>query len=76
MDAYETKCQYNIAETCAASISLDQLREISEDKSRDILDTSKILNYGDIRGSDALRNNLARLYSARTASPLTAESSM
>jgi aspartate/methionine/tyrosine aminotransferase len=70
MDAYETKCRYNIAETCCASISVDQLRDLSENK-REVIDTSKILNYGAIRGSDELRNNLARLYSAKVATPLS-----
>lgn len=70
MDAYELKCQYNIAETCCASISVDQLRELSESKNKDIFQTSTPLTYGAIRGSDALRNNLARLYSAKSANPL------
>lgn len=73
MDEYETKCQYNIAETCCASISIDQLRELSEDKDAQIFQTSKALTYGAIRGSDALRNNLARLYSAKSANPLSPE---
>lgn len=71
MDAYETKCKYNIAETCCASISIDQLRELSDNKDKPVLDTSKILNYGPIRGSEELRTNLARLYSAKVASPLS-----
>lgn len=66
MDEHETKCKYNIAETCCASISIDQLQELSEDKDRPVFETSQILNYGAIRGSDALRSNLARLYSARS----------
>ncbi|KAF2279540.1 PLP-dependent transferase [Westerdykella ornata] len=65
MDKYENHCKYNIAETCCASISLDQLQELSEDKGRPLLQTAKTLNYGAIRGSDALRENLARLYSAK-----------
>ncbi|USP82729.1 uncharacterized protein yc1106_10003 [Curvularia clavata] len=73
MDAYETKCKYNIAETCCASISVDQLRDLSEDKEKQVLDTSRILNYGAIRGSDELRNNLARLYSVKVTTPLPAE---
>ncbi len=73
MDAYETKCKYNIAETCCASISIDQLRELSEDKDKQVVDTSKVLNYGAIRGSPDLRANLARLYSAKAATPLPAE---
>jgi hypothetical protein len=47
MDAYENKCKYNIAETCCASISIDQLRELSENKNREVFDTSRILNYGE-----------------------------
>ncbi|KAF2007262.1 PLP-dependent transferase [Amniculicola lignicola CBS 123094] len=67
MDQYETKCEYNIAETCAASISIDELQKLSEDKGREIFQTSTPLTYGSIRGSDALRGNLSRLYSARSA---------
>ncbi|KAL1612706.1 hypothetical protein SLS60_000935 [Paraconiothyrium brasiliense] len=66
MDKYEHNCKYNIAETCCASISIDQLRELSEDKRRDIFQTSTALTYGAIRGSDGLRDNLSRLYSARS----------
>ncbi|PSN70211.1 PLP-dependent transferase [Corynespora cassiicola Philippines] len=72
MDEHENNCKYNIAETCCASISVDELRELSEDKSRDVFQTSKALTYGAIRGSDALRNNLAHLYSAK-GTPLPAE---
>ncbi|KAJ9644039.1 hypothetical protein H2201_006626 [Coniosporium apollinis] len=74
MDDYETKCKYNIAETCCASISLDQLHELSEDKSASaVLPSSKKLDYGAIRGSQALRNNLSRLYSSRVGTPLPAD---
>lgn len=71
MDAHENNCKYNIAETCCASISIDQLRELSEDKTREVFNTSKPLTYGAIRGSDELRNNLARLYSAKVTTPLS-----
>ena len=73
MDAYEQSCKYNIAETCCASISLDTLQQLSEDKTATILPPSKILNYGAIRGSDALRTNLSKLYSAKAATPLPPE---
>jgi aspartate/methionine/tyrosine aminotransferase len=73
MDAHENDCKYNLAETCCASLSVNQLRELGENKSREVIDTSKALTYGAIRGSDELRNNLARLYSAKVASPLPAE---
>ena len=74
MDAYETKAKYNIAETCCASISIDQLVELSENKNTNVIQTSKPLTYGAIRGSDELRQNLARLYSAKVTSPLSPES--
>lgn len=71
MDAHETKCKYNIAETCCASVSVDQLRDLSENKETPVFDTTRILNYGDIRGSEELRSNLARLYSAKVTTPLS-----
>lgn len=73
MDLYETKAKYNLAETCCASISIDELVAISEDKNAkasDIIDTSAVQNYGEIRGSAVLKNNLARLYSAKVGTPL------
>ena len=70
MDTYETTAKYNIAETCAASISLAQLRELSEDKSTEIWNPSTVLTYGPIRGSEKLRSNLANLYSSKAPSPL------
>ncbi|CAI6335955.1 unnamed protein product [Periconia digitata] len=73
MDEHEHNCKYNIAETCAASISIDQLRDISDDKQRQVFDTAKPLTYGTIRGSQNLRDNLSRLYSAKTATPLPAD---
>ncbi|KAF1354451.1 PLP-dependent transferase [Lizonia empirigonia] len=71
MDAYEHHCKYNVAETCCASISIDQLRELSDDKKGDVLKTDRVLTYGAIRGAEDLRTNLARLYSAKVTSPLS-----
>jgi aspartate/methionine/tyrosine aminotransferase len=75
MDKYETvPGVLNIAETCAASISIDDLVGLCEDPNTPIpLSTSTKLTYGPIRGSDALRERLASLYSARVSSPLPAE---
>jgi len=72
MDQYETTPGVlNIAETCAASISIDELVGLCEDPHvKGPLDTSTKLTYGSIRGSDALRGRLASLYSIRTSSPL------
>ena len=67
MDAHETHAKYNIAETCVASISLGDLRGLSDDKSSEIWSSSTKLTYGTIRGSEKLRTNLASLYSAKKA---------
>lgn len=70
MEKHETAAKYNIAETCSASISVDDLREISQDKSTNPLKLSTKLTYGFIRGSDELRGQLAHLYSVKTPTPL------
>ena len=73
MDAYETQAKYNIAETCCASISIEQLQALSEDKTSSVVQIPKKLDYGAIRGSTALWSNLAALYSFRAASRLPKE---
>lgn len=76
MDKHELSAKFNIAETCCASISIDELCELSEDKTAkpvDILKTSTIQNYGEIRGSSELRHNLSRLYSSKVGTPLPAD---
>jgi aspartate/methionine/tyrosine aminotransferase len=75
MDKYETTPGVlNIAETCAASISIDDLVALCEDSNvAHPLSTSTKLTYGAIRGSQALRERLASLYSARVSSPLSTD---
>lgn len=72
MDKYElTPGVLNIAETCAASISINDLVALSESPdAKSPLDPSAKLTYGAIRGSSALRERLASLYSVRVSSPL------
>lgn len=76
MDDYEnTPGVLNIAETCAASISIDDLTKLCEDKSLEgplgAFAKQKKLTYGAIRGSSGLRQRLASLYSAKTSEPLS-----
>ncbi|KAI0149640.1 PLP-dependent transferase [Hypoxylon sp. NC0597] len=63
MDRYEnTPGVLNIAETCCSSISIDQLTRFNSAQQQDarpIIDFSKPLTYGPIRGSDELRRNIA-----------------
>jgi len=76
MDEYETSAKYNLAETCCASISVDELLALSEDKTATaskLLDSSKVQGYGEIRGSNELRNHLSRLYSTKVGTPLSPE---
>lgn len=73
MDKYETTAQYNVAESCAASISLEDLRQLSEDKSAEIMTMSQKLTYGAIRGSQTLRSNLAELYSTKATNRIAPE---
>ena len=65
MDKHENDAKYNIAETCAASISLDDLRGLSENKQDELVTTSTKMTYGTIRGSLALRSSLASRYSSK-----------
>lgn len=66
MDKYEnTPGVLNIAETCAASISLSELVGFHSAGPRaapPVFDFSKPLTYGAIRGSEGLRRNIAALY--------------
>jgi aspartate/methionine/tyrosine aminotransferase len=76
MDRLETTPgALNIAETCAASVAVDDLVRMCEDKDAPSpLRLSKKLTYGDIRGSDTLRQRVASLFDrASDAEPLPAE---
>ncbi|OQO12884.1 hypothetical protein B0A48_02348 [Cryoendolithus antarcticus] len=76
MNDHETTCKYNLAETCCASVSIDQLLALSENKEAkitDILNTSRIQDYGEITGTTDLRTQLSRLYSSKVGTPLTAK---
>ena len=75
MDKYETTPNVlNIAETCAASLSIDDLVALCEDPHVEPpLKRFTKLTYGPIRGSQALRDRLASLYSVRVSSALPAD---
>ncbi|KAF5600335.1 aspartate aminotransferase [Fusarium pseudoanthophilum] len=65
MDEYETTPGVlNVAETCAASVSIDDLVGMCKDpKAQGPIDTSLKLTYGPIPGSNALRERIAVQYS-------------
>ena len=69
MNEYETGARYNIAETCVDSVSLDELFALTGESKGEFLYKfcATRLTYGDIWGSDALREGVCRLY--RTVRP-------
>lgn len=75
MDRYEnTPGVLNIAETCAASVSIDELVDMSTDKTAPgPLTLSTKMTYGAIRGSEKLRERVASLFSRDAPAPLSPE---
>ncbi|MBF4692452.1 aminotransferase [Fusibacter ferrireducens] len=72
MDAYETKCEINVAESCVDSLRLDELLEICGRKeafTKQIMEMK--LTYGAIEGSDYLKRGIASLYKNVSASQIT-----
>ncbi|PYH85406.1 PLP-dependent transferase [Aspergillus uvarum CBS 121591] len=69
IEQLEDGCKYDLATTCASSISLDELEELSVDPattSAMLSPRSLKLSYGPMRGSDRLRQNIAALYRSPT----------
>lgn len=62
MDRYETDAKYNLAKTCYASISPNDLLTFSAQETK-LADYAQKQVYGAIPGSNALRSNIASLYS-------------
>lgn len=66
MDTYETKAKYDLAETCALSIKLRDLVELSYLDGEPPLENSSVfegkLGYGHIHGSPKLRQRIADSY--------------
>lgn len=64
MNRWETRCRYNLAETCVDSLTVAELLDLAgvdEDAlSAELLPTR--LSYGAIEGSDRLRRAIAGLY--------------
>ncbi|KAJ6443099.1 elongation factor G [Purpureocillium lavendulum] len=76
MDDYETTPGVlNVAETCCSSISIDDMRRLSEGKGEPggPLQTTRRLTYGSIRGSVVLRERVAALCSQGASEVLTAD---
>ncbi len=68
MNANETRCELNLAETCVASLTVQELLDLTG-KGNSILDDllPLKLTYGAIEGSERLRRAIAALYETKSA---------
>jgi aspartate/methionine/tyrosine aminotransferase len=72
MNEWETHCTYNLAETCVASITIEELLALSGGSADDLSGLlSMKLTYGDIEGSPRLRTAIANLYTNQCAENIT-----
>lgn len=64
MDEYETRCTYNLAETCIDSLTIRELLEMAGEDVTDYMNAlaDTRLTYGHIVGSPELREGIAGLY--------------
>jgi aspartate/methionine/tyrosine aminotransferase len=74
MNEFETKCRYNLAETCVASLTIDELLGMTGERENFLAALMPLkMTYGAIEGSDRLRTAIARLYDRQaTANVLVA----
>ena len=72
MNEWETRCTYNLAETCVASITINELLALSGRDEADLYEIlSMKLTYGDIEGSDRLRAAISKLYTNTAIADIT-----
>lgn len=63
MNAWETRCTLNLAETCVDSLTVAQLLDLAGSNAADLSALLPMkLTYGEIPGSDRLRDAIAGLY--------------
>ena len=67
MNAWETKCEFNLAETCVQSLTIAQLLDLTGQNATDLSALLEMkMTYGDIVGSPRLLNAIAGLYDKQT----------
>ena len=63
MNEFENHCEFNLGETCVASLTIEQLLQMSGKNESVLADLMAMkMTYGAIRGSDRLRDNICQLY--------------
>ncbi len=64
MNEFENHCEFNLAETCVASLTIEELLALSGKTDSVLADLSSMkMTYGAIEGSDRLRSSICELYS-------------
>lgn len=72
MNEWETRCEHNLAETCVASITVEELLQLSGRNSGDLSELLPMkLTYGAIEGSDRLRRAISSLYEDQDIEAIT-----
>ncbi|MGC1504489.1 MAG: aminotransferase [Sulfitobacter sp.] len=67
MNEWENKCEWNLAETCVESVTIEKLLELAGKNSDDLSDLlSMKMTYGAIEGSERLRTAICTLYEKQT----------
>ncbi len=63
MNEWETRCAYNLAETCVESLTIAELLQLAGKNSDDLSELLGMkMTYGAIEGSDRLRDAICGLY--------------
>ena len=63
MNEWETKCEWNLAETCVESLTIEELLKLAGKNHTDLSELLTMkMTYGAIEGSDRLRRAIAALY--------------
>ena len=72
MNEWENHCTYNLAETCVASITIEELMHLSGRNNDDLSDLLPMkMTYGAIEGSDRLREAISSLYADQSIERIT-----
>jgi aspartate/methionine/tyrosine aminotransferase len=67
MNEFEDHCEFNLAETCVASLTIEQLLEMSGKNDSVMSDLLPMkMTYGAIQGSDRLRDAICTMYTKQT----------
>ena len=68
MNEWETKCDWNLAETCVESLTIAQLLQLCGKNDETLSDLLEMkMTYGAIEGSDSLRSEIAAFYGNQSA---------